>query len=185
MSTKTARSKKNAEELLFEKANVVISSLEKFATFLFLYKPPYQPILFQQFRDTVSTSFDDKLRDIKILLDAKKDPLPSILNLLKDLVCWDILYRRFRFGITRQAKTSKKTFLEQLEIKEDTKGCFKRLEDTVVVATDQSEKEAYVSCFNELPYGSDEMFAFYSVTNIEKNFITNKTVSNIKIEKII
>lgn len=178
MSKKGAK-KEHAINLL--EAKQVVSSLEKFLTFLFLYESPYMPTNHYKFQRIVNDSFQDKAGEIRKLVEKNEDPYPSIERLLKDLVCWDILYRRFRFGLTMDmfpTIRNKQDIFNILEIKEEN-NCFQRFRRKTTVVTDQSEKDAYTSAFKRKPYDkASQMFSFYSVKSIENTYFTNKKVRN-------
>lgn len=177
MPPKKKSSKKEAE-----KAATVVASYDALLRFIFLVPDAKQADSTLPFKQYLNTSFNRLLN--KVDRDKKNgiDPFPAITTLFKHLMCWDILYRRFKYGIAPSECIfiNEKQFINVLEIslaKNST--CVKSLErNKITVVTDKSEKLKYERLFGPIPSdNSVEMISFYSENRISEEYFADD-VSN-------
>lgn len=171
------------EDKRFADASGSIEVLKAFISFVFLYQHPYDPLHCRNyFEKRAKTAIIDKLNLVKEMLSSNEDPrgtpvLRVVKNLFDDFVCWDLLYRRFKWGITMNNCVFEKTaehdkaaeFKESLSIVE-VGNSFKQLGGGVTAITETEALKIYKQHCKFQTDIEKEIFSYISVDYIERKY---------------
>lgn len=182
--TKQHNQREEDSSMLSMRAVHLLSLYEKFLRFLFLCKIPFDPVeTIRPWKEVVTDHVSSLLQRIKRCYEKKEDgdPYEWIMKLFQTLMSWEILYRRFKYGIRfsdfglPETQQNRKKFLGKLYIVPKNNNFFRidaAVNDSSLLVKELSAKTGLDVDFNNF-------FHLISEEGIEEACFRNKKVSYI------